>query len=99
MAFDYSEEDLKDLISYIGDTVTFQELFDFLKSHLDKGSFKFGVKEKGSQGSAGFITELQNYYPDVYRALFQIQDKDLPLSLNELHEGIVAYWRYSKVLA
>ena len=98
MTFEYTEEDMKDLVSYIGSSVTFQELEGFLKEHLDKGSFKFGVKEPGSAGAANFIVELQNYYPDVYRALFQIEYDDLPLYLNELQEGVVAYWRYEKCI-
>lgn len=90
---EYTEDDFKSFIIFLGSY--YWELADLIQQHMDKGSFKFNVKEKGSMGAASFITELQRLFPDVYITLFKTSFEDLPLYINEMHEGSVAQWRFS----
>ena len=89
--FEYTEQDFKDLIVSLGPF--HEELTGLIQYHMEQGSFKFDVKEGGSQGAASFIEELQKFFPDVYQALFKISFDQLPLYLGEMHESAIASWR------
>jgi hypothetical protein len=87
----YEEEDFKSLLVFLGPH--YEEISDLIQEHLDRGTLQDGVREGGSMGAALFMNDLQELFPDIFEALFRIPKEDLPMYLEEAHEGVIARWR------
>ena len=93
----YTKKDIQNLINHLkGYENTYEVLITFFEDHLNEDHFKFGLNDRGSQGSIQVINEMKNLFPDIWRALSMPKNK-LPLFISQsadtIQEYPIACWR------